>query len=234
MEATLDNWEEKAEEEEEEKAEEEEEGKEKEEIEKKAKIYYTETKRKLKQMLDSTCSNEIHTQAIMTLPTLKDAHIYCKCHNLSGQFTGPVLEKYIKVKYNMTKNEASWCNGDLRWKETNVEIKASNGGKENNKFNFVQLRMNHSCEYILTAYYVGYTNLDNLGELYIFRLTKENIKPLIVKYGGYAHGTVGELGEITMDDLHNPENPKEYALRPKYGDKCWVELLHYRVDEIIV
>ena len=134
----------------------------------------------------------------------------------------------------MTKNNASSCNGDLKCNEINVEIKASNGGKENNKFNFVQLRMNHNCEYILTAHHIDYTNLDNLGELYIFRLNKENIRPLIVQYGGYAHGTIGELGEITMEDLTDTNNQKEYALRPKYGDKCWSELLHFRIDEIII
>jgi len=87
---------------------------------------------------------------------------------------------------------------------------------------------------MLTAYYIDYTNLDNLGELYIFKLKKEDIKPIIVKYGGYAHGTIGELGEITMDDLNDENNQKEYALRPKYGDKCWIELLRFRMDEIVV
>lgn len=201
-------------------------------IPKKNNKYHNETKIKLKQLLDSYQSTKIHTETIMKLPTLKDAHIYCKYNNLSGQFTGPVLEKYIKIKYNMTKNNASLCNGDLNCNEINLEIKASNGGKENNKFNFVQLRMNHNCEYILTAYHIDYTNLDNLGELYIFKLNKENIKPLIVKYGGYAHGTIGELGEITMNNLNG--TPKEYALRPKYGDKCWIELLNYRVNEISI
>lgn len=196
--------------------------------------YHNETKIQLMRFLDSCRSNKIHTETIMTLPTLKDAHIYCKYNNLSGQFTGPVLEKYIKIKYQMTKNNASSCNGDLKCNETNIEIKASNGGKENNKFNYVQLRMNHNCEYILTAYYLDYENVDNLGELYIFKLNKEDIKPLIVKYGGYAHGTIGELGEITIEDLNDTNNLKEYALRPKYGDKCWVELLNFRINEIVV
>lgn len=196
--------------------------------------YHNETKIKLKQLLDSTRSNKKHTEEIMTQPTLKDAHIYCKLNNLSGQFTGPVIEKFIKTKYNMTKNNASSCNGDLKCNQINVEIKASNGSKENNKFNFVQLRMNHDCIYILTAYYIDDTNLDSLGELYIFKLNKETIKPLIVKYGGYAHGTIEKLGKITIEDLNDTANPKEYALRPKYGDKCWIELLNFRVDEIII
>jgi len=203
-------------------------------IPKKNNKYHNETKIKLKQLLDSSRSNKIHTETIMALPTLKDAHIYCKYNNFTGQFTGPVLEKYIKIKYKMTKNNASLCTGDLKYNEINVEIKCSNGGKQNNKFNFVQLRINHNCEYILTAYHIDYVNLDNLGELYIFKLNKENIKPLIVKYGSYAHGTIGKLGEITMDDLNYTDNTKEYVLRPKYGDKCWLELLNYRIDEITI
>ena len=203
-------------------------------IPKKKNKYIDETKIKLKQLLDCSHSSKNHTEIIINLPTLKDAHIYCKYNNLSGQFTGPILEKYIKLKYKMTKNNTSSCIGDLQFNEINVEIKASNGGKENNKFNFVQIRMNHNCEYILTAYYLDYTNLDNLGELYIFRLKKENIKPLIVKYGGYAHGTIGELGEITIEDLNDTNNPKEYALRTKYGDKCWIELLPFRIEEIVI
>ena len=55
---------------------------------------------------------------------------------------------------------------------------------------------------------------------------------MIYKHGGYAHGTVQKLGKITEDDLDNQENDKEYAIRPKYGDKCWAELLNYRVQDI--
>ena len=49
-----------------------------------------------------------------------------------------------------------------------------------------------------------------------------------------AHGTIGKLGEITIEDLNDTTNQKEYALRPKYGDKCWIELLKFRIDEIII
>lgn len=187
---------------------------------------------KLKHVLDSSKIN--HKIEIIKQLTLKDAHIYCKIYNLSGQVAGPLIENYIKNKYNMTKNNASSCVGDLLCNNINFEIKVSNGGKENNKFNYVQIRMNHNCEYLLTAYHLSYENLNNNGELYIFRLNKENIKNLILKYGGYAHGTIQKLGEIKKEHLENVTNDKEYAIRPKYGDKCWNELLQYRIDEITI
>jgi len=187
---------------------------------------------KLKHVLDSSKIN--HKIEIMKQLTLKDAHIYCKIYNLSGQVSGPLIENYIKNKYNMVKNNASSCVGDLSCNEINFEIKVSSGGKENNKFNYVQLRMNHNCEYILTAYYLSYENLDENGELFIFRLNKENLKTLILKYGGYAHGTIQKLGEIKKEDLDDETNDKEYAIRPKYGDKCWNELLQFRIEDIVI
>ena len=163
---------------------------------------------------------------------IKRAHIYCKINQLSGQVSGPLIEHYIKNKYGMEKNNASLCKGDLQHNQINFEVKISNGGKENNKFNYVQLRMNHDCVYIFTAYYISVDNVENEGELFIFKLNKKELKDLIYKHGGYAHGTVQKLGKITEDDLDNQENDKEYAIRPKYGDKCWAELLNFRVQDI--
>jgi hypothetical protein len=97
--------------------------------------------------------------------------------------------------------------------------------------------MNHHCDYILTAYYLNYDNIESYGELFIFKLTKIDIIHLILNYGGYAHGTKQKLGEINRTDLEeNPINDKEYAIRPKYGDKCWIELLRFRVceDELLI
>jgi hypothetical protein len=176
----------------------------------------------------SKCNHKIE---IMKQPTIKDAHVYCKINQLSGQVSGPLIENYIKDKYEMTKNKASLCIGDLQRNQTNYEIKVSSGGKDNNKFNYVQLRINHCCEYILTAYYLDEKNADELGELFIFKLNKKDMKPLIFKHGGYAHGTVQKLGPITEADLENESNDKEYAIRPKYGDGCWCDLLQFRIDE---
>ena len=179
--------------------------------------------------LESSSKN--HKKSILNLSTLKEAHIYCKMYNLKGQFTGPVIEAYIKNKFNMSKNNASDCTGDLQCHNVNYEIKVSNGGKDNNKFNFVQIRMNHNCQYILSVYYICKDNLETLGELFVFKLTKEQMKNLIVNYGGYAHGTTGKNGIITIDSLNEKTNQYEYALRPVYGDNCWNELLQYRIEE---
>jgi hypothetical protein len=172
-----------------------------------------------------------HKTDIRKEPDLKRAHIYCKLHQLPGQVAGPLVEGYIQCKYGMVKNDSSLCIGDLRHKETNFEIKISNGGKENNKFNYVQLRMNHTCDYLLTAYYLSPFNVENFGELFIFKLAKPDLKHLLLQYGGYAHGTKKKLGEITQSDLDNPLNDKEYAIRPKYGDGCWCDLLKFRIQE---
>jgi len=190
------------------------------------------TKAQLKSVLDRSKIN--HKIEITKQETVKDAHMYCKLHQLSGQVSGPLIESYIKQKYNMQKNTASSCTGDLCHNDANIEIKVSNGGQDNNKFNYVQLRMNHDCEYLLTAYYLDYSNLDEFGELYMFRLNKSQLKPIILNYGGYAHGTIKKLGKITKEDLDNTANDKEYSLRPKYGDSCWKDLLPYRIEEITV
>ena len=191
---------------------------------------HTEMRIQLKHILGlSKCNHKIE---ILKQPDIKYAHIYCKINQLSGQVSGPLIENYIKNKYEMIKNHSSLCIGDLQHNQTNIEIKISNGGKENNKFNYVQLRMNHNCEYILTAYYIHDNNLETMGELFIFRLNKINMKKMILKHGGYAHGTIQKLGLITEEDLENPTNDKEYAIRPKYGDKCWCDLLEFRIDKI--
>lgn len=158
-------------------------------------------KQLLKNILNSSVVD--HNTSIMSRNSVKEAHIYCKINNLSGQVSGPLIEKFMKNKYNMVKNNSSLCIGDLYYKEIGkkFEIKTSNGGKTHNKFNFVQLRMNHNCDYLFTAYYLDNSNINTLGELFIFRITKIDIKQLVLKYGTYAHGTLSKLGLITSEDL---------------------------------
>ena len=185
---------------------------------------------KLKNLLDKDIN---HKQKIMDCKDLKEVHVYCKANQLNGQQTGPFIELWLIKNCKMHKNKASECIGDCRDKfMKDNEIKASLGGKNNNKFNYVQLRVNHKVDYyIFTAYYIHHNNVDNLGELYIFKITKENIIPLIHKYGGYAHGTKKKHGDITISDLEDKNNSKEYDLRPIYGGPLWEELLKYRVNQ---
>jgi hypothetical protein len=173
-----------------------------------------------------------HEIELLKQPTLKDAHTYCVIYNLSAQQYGPMLEKYIRTKFDYQKNKAEDCTGDCSKNGENYEIKVSLGGNNHTKYNFVQIRPAHDCDmYILTAYHLCADNVDEEGDLYVFKVPKEEIKKIIVSYGGYAHGTVKEYGKITLESINNENKEKEYALRPTVNDKCWKELLKFRVEE---
>ena len=182
---------------------------------------------KLKTLLKK--SNIDHSIEILKENNLKTAHMYCKINNLSGQISGSLIEKFLQNKYNMSKNNASKCIGDMNYLNDNIEIKISLGGLRHNKFNYVQLRPNHNCNYLLTAYYVNDINYKDLGELFIFYIHKTEMHNLISKFGSYAHGTISKFGKINIKDIIDPKNNKEYALRPRYNSKCWNELLKYRI-----
>jgi hypothetical protein len=191
------------------------------------------TKHKLSKLLTTNIDN--YKKKILNSETLKKACIKCKLYKLSGQQTGPLLEKYIIQKYNLRKELSSDCVGDCSSDGTLIEIKTSLGGIKHDKFNYVQIRISHNIDlYILIAYYLSSTNVDELGELFIFKIPKNEMKSILSKYGGYAHGTISKNGEITLVDLNNKKNNKEYAIRPKYNDKCWNELQRYRVADISI
>lgn len=177
-----------------------------------------------------------HEDQIMKLTSLKDAHIYCLIHNITGQRFGNLLEKYIRLKFGYTKNNASQCVGDGSKDGKNIEIKASLGSatksKSRSKYNYVQIRPNHNCDtYILTAYHVSSENVENSGELYIFKISKAEIVSLIATYGCYAHGTIKEHGKITIESINDKTKTKMYALRPTINKKCWNALLAFRITE---
>ena len=174
-----------------------------------------------------------HETHIMKQRTLKDAHTYCVVHNVSSQQYGPILEKYIRTKFNYIKNKAKDCTGDCSKNGKNSEVKVSIGGGSNHtKFNFVQIRPSHDCEtYILTAYHLSHENVIREGILYIFKVPKTQIKKIIVLYGGYAHGTIKEHGKITIQSLNDESTVKEYALRPTINDKCWKALMTFHIKE---
>jgi hypothetical protein len=173
-----------------------------------------------------------HREHVMKLTTLKDAHIYCVVHGVSAQQYGPLLERYIRTRFNYVKNKAEECAGDCSKDGNNSEVKVSLGGATHTKFNFVQIRPSHDCDtYILTAYHLSSANVDTEGELYVFKVPKADIKTIVMSYGGYAHGTVKEHGRITMESMNDPKHAKEYALRPAINDACWRALMPFRVPE---
>ena len=117
----------------------------------------------------------------------------------------------------------------------NLEIKSSSGGQRHNQFNFVQLRINHDCDYLFTAYHLCEDNVEDLGELFAFLLRKREVIPILARFGTYAHGTIKKLGPIKEEDFWtldthvvDAQNSREYALRPKYGDACWQMLMRHR------
>lgn len=173
----------------------------------------------------------IHEDQLMSLNTLKEAHIYCILHGLTAQQYGPLLERFILTKFNYAKNNAKDCIGDCSKNGNNTEVKVSLGGSTHTKFNFVQIRPSHGCDtYILTAYHLTPDNVESEGELYVFKVSKEEIKKIIVAHGIYVHGTIKEQGVITYTSLNEKGN-KEYALRPSFNDVCWKALMLYRVSE---
>jgi hypothetical protein len=173
-----------------------------------------------------------HEYQVMNLATLKEAHTYCVIHRVSAQQYGPLLEKFIRTKFNYIKNKAEDCTGDCSKDGNNSEIKVSLGGATHTKFNFVQIRPSHNCEtYILTAYHLSRENVETEGELYVFKVSKSDIKKLIVSYGGYAHGTNKKQGAITIDSLNDEKNIKEYEFRPTINNRCWKALMAFRVPE---
>jgi hypothetical protein len=179
-----------------------------------------------------TLSMVNHEDQVMKLDTLKEAHTYCVLYDVSAQQYGPLLEKFIRIKFNYIKNKAEDCTGDCSKDGKNSEVKVSLGGATHTKFNFVQIRPSHDCEtYILTAYHLSSENVESEGELYIFKVPKEDIKKIIVSFGGYAHGTIKEHGKITIESINDEKSTKEYALRPTINDACWEALMPFNVSE---
>jgi hypothetical protein len=179
-----------------------------------------------------TLSKVNHEDQVMNLPTLKEANVYCIIHNVSAQQYGPLLEKFIRIKFNYKKNKAEECTGDCFKDGKNSEVKVSLGGASHRKFNFVQIRPSHDCEtYIFTAYHLSLENVESEGELYVFKVPKEDVKKMVLSFGGYAHGTIKEHSTITIDSINDEKNTKEYALRPTINDECWKMLLQFRVPE---
>lgn len=184
---------------------------------------------KLAELLNISKSN--HKKEILKQETLKLAMIYCKIHCLNGNF-GYLIEHYISKTYNLQRVSRNIYSGDFYTSFGNVELKCSLGTKEHNKFNFVQIRPSQDCNYFLICYYLSFENIDNLGDLYIFNISKENMINLLSMFGNYAHGSIKSFGKISYEKILKTSH--EYCLRPVFGNKLWKELLKFRVNDIII
>ena len=134
--------------------------------------------------------------------------LLCKYY-LSSMQWGPLLEKYIKNKFNISKPKNSTSGDGCSPKNKNIEIKVSLGTIEGT-FNFVQIRPDHNVQfYLFLAYDVHY---GKEGKVYWFLCKAQELYKLIPQYGGYAHGTVSKFGNIHSRNLKGRN--MEYALRP--------------------
>jgi hypothetical protein len=57
------------------------------------------------------------------------------------------------------------------------------------------------------------------------------MQEILATFGAYAHGTIRQLGPITVESLNDKTTIKEYALRPTIDDACWKALLPFIVPE---
>lgn len=150
---------------------------------------------------------------------------------LSPQSTD--MEKIIKkdLKLNNAVNNTS---GDAEKNGIKYEIKYSGHGKKS-KLNFVQIRPDHDIDIYILVCYNMYDKSSELGKGYCFKIPNENMNELIIKYGGYAHGTKKCLEKITEKNLkgRNCEyslrcNPNAKKSSKQY--KLWLELCKYEVN----
>ena len=167
-------------------------------------------------------------QKIKNETTLTSKCILARYH-LPPQSTE--LESICKEELNIGKSLNS-TSGDGNKNGINYEIKASIHANKS-KINFVQIRPDHNVDYYILVAYNMYEN-ENIGKGHVFKIPSQNVYDLIVRFGGYAHGTSAKLGKITKDNIKGRNC--EYALRcdpnAKKGKsfELWNEFMKYEVE----
>lgn len=172
-----------------------------------------------------------HKKQVMAERTLKGAHSYCVANRVSSQQVGTLIEGYMINTMGFKKVPASECRGDFLKAGLSYELKVSLGGSDYNKpkYNYVQIRPAHNIDrYLLTAFHLNHSNVEDGGELYVFDVPSDEMKSIVVDHGGYAHGTTKENGKINKENLGN----FEYAIRPTIGSKCWDRLMKHIIYDI--
>jgi len=125
--------------------------------------------------------------------------------------------------------------GDGCKNNINYEIKTSIHAKDSNQ-NFVQIRPDHDIHFYILISYNLYDKTSPYGKAFILKIPSSNLYDLVIKYGGYAHGTCKKLGNITNGNIKGRNC--EYSLRCSPNTTkgknfvVWNELLKYEVDYI--
>ena len=161
-------------------------------------------------------------------PTLVGKCILAR-RDLAPQSTA--METIVRRDMNILKAVDN-ISGDGSKNGKNYEIKLSLHARDS-RFNFVQIRPDHNIDYYI---FIGY-NLEfgDEGQACMLVIPSDAIYRLIVKYGGYAHGTIDKLGALTLENMKGRNC--EYALRccpnskTKKGKNAelWAEMLKYEV-----
>jgi len=141
---------------------------------------------------------------------------------MTPQERGPLMEKrhIVLNSESLQKVSASLDRGDF-WDGYNLycEYKFSIMG-ENQRCNFVQIRLHQNVDYVLEVY-------DSINDVLLqFFVPHQDMDALVSQFGGLAHGTI--------KTNHNKQ--KEYALRPSRkgkgkGAQAWQELQKFKVDD---
>lgn len=164
--------------------------------------------------------------------------ILCKKHLTPSQWSC-VLEEHVKHVLNIGKRtdniSGDGCSRSLKY---NIEIKVSLGDLRGN-LHFVQLRPDHKIDFYVFLVYNLFEG--ELGKNYWFVCKPHELYKLLPEYGGYAHGTIKQLGKITVDNIFGRNC--EYALRPHpngkkqtKGGQLWdmfLKRFHVSFDEML-
>ena len=155
---------------------------------------------------------------------------------LLRKYTSPQstdAEKLIKYDLDIGKPINS-VSGDGNKRGVNYEIKVSVHDK-GCKTNIRQIRPHHNVDfYIIVALNVFG---GRSGEAFIFKVPSDKIYEMVVKFGGYTHGTVERNGIISAKSIKDKSKDFEYSLsadpnadNSSKSKKLWNKLLEYSVN----
>ena len=178
---------------------------------------------------ENDISSEGKKRDVLSSNSLYEMCLKAKYYKLNAQFWGKgAIEPRVKTIMGLDAPPNA-ISGDASKAGENYEIKASMCDKT---LNYVQIRPDHNVHwYILIGFFIQ----DNRPTLRTLKVPSDKIYELVVKYGGYAHGTVGELGTVRQETIRGNNN--EYSLRPKPNGnpgtkprKLWDELVQYAIE----